>query len=339
MIKRFEITALCNPIVDLLVSVEEDWLKEAAIEQGSFRLCEADVVFSLLKETGKEPTKVSGGSFANSLIACSSYLEVNNSENKKNFALLGGLGRDPFGDFYATECNSLRIETPLSRSDLPTGQCLSLITSNGERSMRTALGASLSLSEAKIKEPAALKAIQESHYLAIEGYVFLNGEDSKATIKEALSAAEREDTKVILSLSDPFVVASARQAIIEILPKVSILFGNEYELIELYQTREITDESVLQNARHLNELVPLVVITRGARGSLVCHEGKVIETPAIPTSVVVDATGAGDVFAGSFLGALLNNKSIKECSEIGGMMAKRVISQVGSRLDLSSFKL
>lgn len=62
---------------------------------------------------------------------------------------------------------------------------------------------------------------------------------------------------------------------------------------------------------------PLVVIKKGENGSLLFHEDLVFPLPAFPLENVVDPTGAGDSFAGGFMGHLarvrkVNEKTLKE---------------------------
>ena len=72
------------------------------------------------------------------------------------------------------------------------------------------------------------------------------------------------------------------------------------------EAREIASElNLVQCARHIRELGPrTVVIKRGEHGVLVFHEDTVFAAPAFPLENAVDPTGAGDSFAGGFIGYL-----------------------------------
>ena len=55
----------------------------------------------------------------------------------------------------------------------------------------------------------------------------------------------------------------------------------------------------------------MAAITMGAEGAMVVHNGEVTSVPAFPIDHVVDATGAGDLFAAGFLLGLARNQSME----------------------------
>ncbi len=71
--------------------------------------------------------------------------------------------------------------------------------------------------------------------------------------------------------------------------------------------------------------------TASADGAYVIHEGEVAHVPAAKVKVV-DATGAGDYFAGAFLSALAQGKTFREAAEWGNRAAGEVIQVVGTRV-------
>jgi fructokinase len=54
--------------------------------------------------------------------------------------------------------------------------------------------------------------------------------------------------------------------------------------------------------------------------------------PAVPTQIV-DATGAGDLFAGAFLWGLTNGHDLETCGRMGCVAASEVISHIGARAE------
>ena len=85
-----------------------------------------------------------------------------------------------------------------------------------------------------------------------------------------------------------------------VLRDVDALFIDEGE------ARELASElNLVKCARHITQLGPsTVVIKRGEHGALLFHEDSVFAAPALPLESVADPTGAGDSFAGGFLGCL-----------------------------------
>ena len=86
----------------------------------------------------------------------------------------------------------------------------------------------------------------------------------------------------------------------KLLSRVNLFFINEEE------ARQLTKEyNLLTAARLLAKMGPqVVVIKRGDSGSLLFYGGQTLAMPAPPIEKVVDPTGAGDTFAGGFVGYL-----------------------------------
>jgi sugar/nucleoside kinase (ribokinase family) len=56
-----------------------------------------------------------------------------------------------------------------------------------------------------------------------------------------------------------------------------------------------------------------------------------ITAPAHPVTKVVDATGAGDLFAAGFLHGLTTRRPLENCARLGALAAAEVISHLGAR--------
>jgi sugar/nucleoside kinase (ribokinase family) len=102
-----------------------------------------------------------------------------------------------------------------------------------------------------------------------------------------------------------------------------IFFPNEIEALRLTHCR-----SVERAAAELGNLVRVAVVKLGARGALVCAEGKQFHVPAIKTRVV-DTTGAGDSFDAGFLACYLKGRSIEESAHAGVAAGSRAVGAVG----------
>jgi sugar/nucleoside kinase (ribokinase family) len=75
----------------------------------------------------------------------------------------------------------------------------------------------------------------------------------------------------------------------------------------------------------------LAAITMGAEGAMVVHQGEIITVPAYAVPHVVDATGAGDLFASGFLLALARERDLRTALQAGCLAASEVISHIGAR--------
>jgi sugar/nucleoside kinase (ribokinase family) len=76
--------------------------------------------------------------------------------------------------------------------------------------------------------------------------------------------------------------------------------------------------------------VETVVVTMGAKGSLLSVEGVCYSVPACKSSMVVDPTGAGDVFIGAFLVEYLRGEESLWCASMGSAAASMVVEGLGS---------
>jgi sugar/nucleoside kinase (ribokinase family) len=92
------------------------------------------------------------------------------------------------------------------------------------------------------------------------------------------------------------------------LKKVNIFVANDQE------ARSLTGETnLIKAARHLSSYGPkMIVIKKGEHGSMFFSPKFIFLLPAFPMEKVVDPTGAGDTFAGGFMGYLSTLRKINE---------------------------
>jgi sugar/nucleoside kinase (ribokinase family) len=107
-----------------------------------------------------------------------------------------------------------------------------------------------------------------------------------------------------------------------VIARVDLVIINEGE------ARQLTKEaSLVASARKIRSLGPkIVVIKRGEYGSLLFHGDEVFSAPGLPLETVKDPTGAGDSFAGGFLGFIasrgdLSGATLRQAVIMGSAMA------------------
>ncbi|MGH2535722.1 MAG: carbohydrate kinase family protein [Thermomicrobiales bacterium] len=98
-----------------------------------------------------------------------------------------------------------------------------------------------------------------------------------------------------------------------LMPLADIVFANEPEACAI--AGEADPRAAV---RRLGEIVPFVVVKRGAAGASAVVEGREFHAPTEPVEVV-DATGAGDCFNAGFLYGLLRGRSIADSLHIGNV--------------------
>ncbi|MCA9516479.1 MAG: sugar kinase [Myxococcales bacterium] len=117
-------------------------------------------------------------------------------------------------------------------------------------------------------------------------------------------------------------IEGAREGLLGVLAHVDALFLNDEEAQQLTGKR-----SMVLAARAIQELGPsLVVIKRGEHGAMVFNDGDIFYVPAFPLEKVVDPTGAGDTFAGGFVGYLARTAdfspmNVRRAAVVGSLMA------------------
>lgn len=314
--KRFDLCGLGNCLIDMLVDIGEEPFQELAIDKGSMHLVESDEQARLLNRfADADPAKVSGGSVANSVV---SFAQLGGRA-----AFLGSVANDPNGNFYRQEFESLGIAFPVLPADEgATGTSLVLITPDAERTMRTNLGVSTLLSARHMNE----KVISDSEWLFVEGYLFANPENGQQAVARAIEIAKRNGCRVAITFSESWVVEAFRDAVEPAVRNADLIFANEAEACAYTGVKDV--EEAFQR---LKKLVPNVAITLGPRGSLIYFNKVSARVEAFPCEPV-DLTGAGDMFAGSFLYGVIKGVEPPDAARRANLLASKVISQLGARM-------
>jgi sugar/nucleoside kinase (ribokinase family) len=129
-----------------------------------------------------------------------------------------------------------------------------------------------------------------------------------------------------------FWISSEKELLTEVIKKVDILFINDDEI------KQFTDESnIFKAAENLLEMgTKLIIVKRGEFGAVALSKEMKFYAPAYPVMNVIDPTGAGDSFAGGFMGYLTNcdsfdEKSIKNAMLTGTVCASYNIEEFSLR--------
>jgi sugar/nucleoside kinase (ribokinase family) len=319
MTKKYQIVGVGNALVDVLAHCEDSFLAEMGIDKGVMQLIQTDRAAELYGKMAAAQ-EVSGGSGANTIAG---------------IAALGGrtgfiakVRDDQLGNIFAHDIQAQGTDfiSNQAPSDHPneTGRCLILVTPDGERSMNTYLGVSSELSP----DDLDLDMLANTDWAYLEGYLF-DSPDNQAAFYKTAEAVAAAGGKVALTLSDPFCVDRHRDAFRSFVKDhVDLLFCNEHEVQALYQTETL--DAAMDIA--MSE-VDTVACTASEKGAYILNGGEKIHTPATATKVV-DATGAGDLFAAGFLHGLTGGRDLMTCGTMGCVAAAEAISHMGARPDM-----
>ncbi|SFH36027.1 PfkB family carbohydrate kinase [Pedobacter insulae] len=126
---------------------------------------------------------------------------------------------------------------------------------------------------------------------------------------------------------------------------MDIMMGDLLETIKLVDVLTINDSearqlsgeySLVKAAQKILTMGPkYLIIKKGEHGALLFHEDKVFSAPALPLADVFDPTGAGDTFAGGFIGYLaqvgtINFNNMKNALIYGSALASFCVEKFGT---------
>jgi sugar/nucleoside kinase (ribokinase family) len=140
----------------------------------------------------------------------------------------------------------------------------------------------------------------------------------------------RQRPKLIAMDTMNFWMDHALEGLKNLLTLVDVLMVNDSE------ARQLSGQySLVKAARVILKMGPrYLIIKKGEHGALLFHEDKVFVAPALPLEDVFDPTGAGDTFAGGFMGYIAKTKDIsfenmKTAIIVGSAMASFCVEKFG----------
>lgn len=312
--KSVDVLAIGHALVDVLAYADESFLEAEGLVKGSMQLITDERARYLYNRMGPA-TEASGGSAANTatgVVACGGSAEF-----------VGTVAFDQLGEIFAHDIKAagVRFRVPPVPT-ATTGRSLILVTPDGERTMNTLIGAAENVSLAKIDR----QTLETASITFAEGYLF-DSQFSLEDWREIASAVHSGGGKLAVTLSDTFCVERHREMFLALLDEsIDICLGNEHEFKKLFEA-STTDECLEMLAKRCSGAVTL-----GAEGSIVVSGTERVHIPVQPVDVV-DATGAGDLYAAGFLAGIAQGKSPEQCGQLATKAAAAVLSQMGARLN------
>ena len=178
-----------------------------------------------------------------------------------------------------------------------------------------------------------LDQIANSKIFYIEGYMVTSEENYEVTLKALNHLQNFPDVKIAFSLSDPGIVMGFKEKFLEMESfGLDYIFGNDDEAMAFVDADNI-DEAFTK----LQEKPYTSIVTLGEKGSAVITNKEIIHTSNVNIEPI-DTNGAGDMFAGSFLYALLQDNDLRSCAEFANYGASKVVETFGPRLNQESYR-
>ena len=314
--RRYTVYGIGNGIVDKQVKITDVELEELRLRKGYMELAEPAEQARILSYLGNRESELhAGGSAANTIVGI--------AQMGGTAAYACSLAEDELGQHYASDFTQLGIRlTGRPKPQEQTGLCLILVTPDGERTMKTCLGASAQLSPDDVDE----EVIAQSQWVYLEGYL-LAAESARQASFYAMDAARKHGTRIAYSFSDGFLVQGFSDDLRRIVTEYAdLIFANELEAAAYTGTREpeASLQAILQECAN-------ACVTCSENGSYIHYNGDTRYVPAFATQPV-DMTGAGDMYAAGVLYGLSTGAAPEQAARLGSRAASYVVGQMGARL-------
>ncbi len=309
---EIELVGVGSPIMDLVAQVPESFLFNVPGEKGGMVLVDDAEMARILSLLASPPSQSTGGSAANATL--------NAARLGLRTAFMGKVGNDLFANTYLERFRAVGIDVSrFKHGDAPNARCLALVTPDAQRTMRTNLGAALTLSPGEIS-PGDFAGIRHAH---IEGYLVFN----HALCGAVLNAARQAGCTISLDLSSFEVVNGSREWMFRQFGRgIDVVFANEDEIRALFPGHAGGYEALaLELASHN----VIAAVKMGSEGSWIAKAGETHRSPPVRLSDVVDTNGAGDAWAAGFLFGYLRGMTLPECGALASIMGSETVRHLG----------
>ena len=302
------------PLVDILVNVNDDFIAANVGDKGGMDHWSIEEQQKSLTLADNKYSVANGGSAGNT-VNCLANLGA-------SCAMLGMVGDDELGINYAAELRNCggNVEYIFTHAEQPTGRCLSFITPDSERTMRSNLGASSFVTAAEI-DKVDFSRIEIVYF---EGYRLFE----MAGFDYALEKARQAGCKIAIDFASFNVVELFHDKLRSLYENraFDMIFANEEEAKAFFGN----DEHEKNLAEAMN-FCDIAVIKLGKAGSLIARDGRISRIAVTPCKAV-DTTGAGDSWAGGFFYGLYRNYDMDECGRIASAVSAAVVQVQGAKL-------
>ena len=313
----FDLIGVGNPIMDLLAQVPESFLTTHVTgDKGGMVLVDDQDIIQLIAQLGGTGLAIApGGSAANTTLGATRL--------GLRTTYLGKIGGDITAKDYRD--NFLAAGGDISRfkhATLPNGRCLYLVTPDGQRTLRTHLGAAMTLSPAEVTG-ADFVGARHAH---IEGYLMFN----PALGEKVVATARAAGCTLSIDLASFEVANVARDWLMgQIKQGVAVIFANEDEIRALFQDTTSSYDSL---AKKLASYGGIAAVKMGKDGAWIAHGSQLHRIAPVPAAHVVDTTGAGDAWAAGFLSGYLRGLSLPAAGAMGSLLGSETVQHLGATI-------
>jgi len=327
------IFGLCNPLLDVSAHVDKEFLANYKLEANSAILGDDDFHRKIYDEIDQKPDTefIPGGSAQNALRTASWILQHPNVAT-----FMGCVGKDKYADIMKEKAKEVGLNTVYQVTEkAPTGTCAVLVTGK-ERSLVAHLSAANLFTVEHLDKKENWSFVEKAKVHYISGFFFTVSMD---TIMRVSNYCNENDKTLCINLSAPFLSQFYKDRLLQALPFVDIVFGNEDEakaFAKYALNLETTDVSeiakAIQKYEKKGSKKRTVIITQGCDPVLYTTDGETVKEIAIPkiaSEKIVDTNGAGDAFVGGFLAQFIKGESLEKSIECGIWVSGLIIQRSG----------
>jgi sugar/nucleoside kinase (ribokinase family) len=309
----FDLIGVGSPIMDLMARVPDDFLHQhVSGAKGGMVLVDHDEMERIVRLLGEPPAHTTGGSAANATF--------NATRLGLRTTFLGKLGHDHLASTYQEAFARAGVDgSRFKRGAHANARCLALVTPDAQRTMRTHLGAAMTLAPQEVSA-TDFAGCRHAH---IEGYLVFN----QALADAVLASARAAGCTTSLDLSSFEVVHASRDWLFTQFRRgLDIVFANEDEIRALFDDQR---SSYADLARRLGDHGVLAAVKVGKDGAWVARDGNLHRIEPVRVSEVIDTNGAGDAWAAGFLFGHLRGWDLKATGELASLIGAETVSHLG----------
>lgn len=254
---------------------------------------------------------VPGGKGANQAIAA--------SRSGVPTRLIGCVGNDPFGTLLLETLKDTGVDITgvYLKTDIHSGIATIIVESGGENRIIVVSGANQNVTNRFIDERWDL--VKQS------SIILLQNEIPVETVFEVINKAHRENIPVIYNPSPIYAIPK------EIYKKIEYLIVNESEATDLTGINVHGKQPAIEAAKELiANGVKTVIVTLGKEGSVLVDKNQVYDQKAYLVDAI-DATAAGDTFAGAFAAKMVSSSSTIEALQYATAASALAVTIMGAQ--------
>lgn len=312
--KQKTILGIGSALTDILTQIDDDnILAQWNLQKGSMILVDA----TKSKQIGDDLAKryhsqmAAGGSAANTI----SGLAKMNIEA----GFLSKIGDDEVGRFFENEMVNTKVKPLMLKSTTLSGRAQAFVSTDGERTFATCLGASAELSANDIV-PSLFEGWDIFY---VEGYLVAN----PSMLDKAIATAKAKGMEIAIDMASFNVVEESRDYLTRIInDNIDIVFANEAE------AKALTGLEPEEALHQIASMCKIAVVKVGAKGAYIQQGSEIVTIEPIKAQVI-DTTGAGDMWAAGFLAGYAKGENLKKCGTMGAILAANVIEVMGAKMD------